>query len=256
MPTPMEFRILGPVRAHVDGKDVYLGGAKPKTLLSALLLADGQTVSDDKLGFLLWRHQPPRTSDAQIYTYVSRLRKNLGCYAHIVRQGQGYAIFTERSTFDWKEFTDLSSRGRKALADRRFKTAAQYFAEAIAKHRGPVLTDTTEFLVDEEAAPIVEALLLSTEGQIEAELALGRHAEILPRLFQLVARNPFRERIRVRLMHALQNCGRQSEALAVFHEGRRLLADELGIDPGPELREAYHSILTGSPRELVTPSIG
>ncbi|MET8629967.1 AfsR/SARP family transcriptional regulator [Kitasatospora sp. NPDC004669] len=232
---------------RVGGQEVHLGGTKPKTVLSSLLLAGEQVVSDDRLSYVLWRDRPPRTSDAQIYTYISRLRKAFAGHASIARQGQGYAMSIGAATFDWKQFTQLSAQGRSALANRRYRLASRYFTEALDLQSGPVLTDTTEYLLSEEAAQLTEARVVSMEGQIEANLALGLYEDVVPDLFRLVAKYPFRERVRAQLMLVLHRCGRQSEAIALYHQGRRLLAEELGVDPGIQLREVYQGILMGRP---------
>ncbi|WP_329202957.1 AfsR/SARP family transcriptional regulator [Streptomyces sp. NBC_01435] len=152
-----------------------------------------------------------------------------------------------QSTFDWAKFTQLSALGRAALGGQRYRQASQCFTEALQMQSGPVLTGVTELLVDEEAAQLAEAQMQTLEGQIEANLALGLHEDLMPDLFRLVTKYPFRERVRAQLMLVLHRCGRQSEAIALFHEGRRLLAEELAVDPGIQLREVYQGILLGRP---------
>ncbi|WP_345017434.1 AfsR/SARP family transcriptional regulator [Streptomyces shaanxiensis] len=243
----MKFRILGPIDVLLNGDAIQLGGTKPKTVLAALLMADGQVVTDSRLGYLLWRDRPPKTCDAQIYTYISRLRKSLDGQVSITRQGHGYAMSVGDAWCDWKDFTRLSRMGRDALTERRFRLAAKYLSDALSLFRGNALTDGTEHLLTEESPGFEEARMTALEGRIEAFLALGRHTDLVPELLKMVTRHPFHERVRAQLMLVLHRCGRQSEAIAVYHEGRQMLAEELGVDPSQVLTDVYQGILTGRP---------
>ncbi|UFQ18556.1 MULTISPECIES: AfsR/SARP family transcriptional regulator [Streptomyces] len=243
----INFRILGPIDALSNGDAIQLGGAKSKTVLAALLMAEGQVVTVSRLGYLLWRDRPPKTCDAQVYTYISRLRKSLDCQVSISRRGHGYAMSIGDASCDWKDFERLSRMGRDALAERRFRLAAKYLSNALSLFRGNALADGTEHLISEEAASFEEARMAAREGRIEAYLALGVHTDLVPELLKMVTRYPFHERVRAQLMLALHRCGRQSEAIAVYHEGRRLLAEELGVDPSQVLADVFQGILTGRP---------
>ncbi|MET9548417.1 AfsR/SARP family transcriptional regulator [Streptomyces sp. NPDC006627] len=141
----------------------------------------------------------------------------------------------------------MSRLGREALVERRFSVAAKCLSDALSLFRGNALTDGTEHLISEESASFEEARMAALEGRIEAYLALGIHTDLVPELLKMVTRYPFHERVRAQLMLVLHRCGRQSEALAVYHEGRRLLAEELGVDPSEVLADVFQGILTGRP---------
>jgi DNA-binding SARP family transcriptional activator len=243
----VRFAILGPIGVSIDGRDAPLDGSKQRTVLAALLLAKGALVSDDRLSSLLWGWQPPNTISAQIYTYISRLRKYLGPAIEITRQRPGYHMRVGAAHFDYDEFQRLSRDGQDGLRTGQFGRAAERFRRALALWRGPALADVTEHLADIELPHLNEARLVALEGRIEADLALGRHLQLAPELTALVAEHPLREAPRAQLMTTLFRCDRQADALSVYLEGRRLLADELGVDPGATLERAYQSILAGDP---------
>ncbi|HEU5024001.1 MAG TPA: BTAD domain-containing putative transcriptional regulator [Spirillospora sp.] len=243
----MEFFILGPVEARRSGASTALGGAKQKTLLAALLLAGGRIISDDRLSTLLWGEEPPTTSSAQIYTYVSRLRKQFGGEVEIVRRPPGYEIITHDSRLDYERFERLAADSRDGLRAGRHTEAAAAARAALALWRGPALAGTTRFLADTELPRLEEARMAALENRIEAELALRRAARLVPELTSLVAEYPLREQLRVKLMIALYQVGRQADAVGVFHDGRRILKEELGVDPGAALWDTYQAVLEGHP---------
>ncbi|MGW2255868.1 BTAD domain-containing putative transcriptional regulator [Kitasatospora sp. NPDC001660] len=242
----MDFTLLGPVSATIDGRPVDLDGAKQRTALAALLLARGRVVTDERLTTLLWGWEPPATSTNQLYTYVSRLRTRLGAGHGLHRHGAGYRMDTADATVDWDRFRDLAAAGRADLQAARYPEAERRLTDALALWRGPALGDVTEHLAAAEGPRLAEAHLAAVEQHAEAALALGRHDELLPALTRHVTEHPVRERARAQLMTALFRAGRQADALAQYEEARRLLADELGIDPGPELRALHQEILTGT----------
>ncbi|MGC0419062.1 AfsR/SARP family transcriptional regulator [Embleya sp. AB8] len=243
----MEFRILGPVEILDGGTRIPLDGAKQRTVLAALLLAQGRFLSDSELSTLLWGFHPPATLNAQIYNYVSRLRKTVGHGLSITRRSPGYLMRIDTAAFDLFEFERLAARGQSALRARRHEDAGRLLRGALALWRGPALADVSEHLSNAEGPRIEEARTSAIESLIEAELALGRHTQVLPELTRLVGQYPLRERFRAQLMTTLYRCDRQAEALALYERGRRLLADELGVEPGVLLRDVYHAILTANP---------
>ncbi|MFC5218795.1 AfsR/SARP family transcriptional regulator [Streptomyces coerulescens] len=242
----MDFRVLGPVEAHRGGLRIPLSGSKVHTVLAALLLAKGRVVSDSRLNFLLWGWEPPATSGAQIYTYMSRLRKLLGDDVRIERRPPGYLLQAPNSAVDLLEFERLDRLGRAALAQRRHREAGALLAEALGHWRGTALANVTEHLADAELPQLEEARMHTLENRIEADLALGRHEQLTAELTGLVARHPLREKLRAQLMTALYRSGRQSDALQSYYEGRSLLADQLGIDPGEALGSTYTAVLKGT----------
>jgi DNA-binding SARP family transcriptional activator len=240
----MEFRILGPVGLWSDGVELQLRGSKQRTMLAALLLARQRVLSDSQLGEMLWGKKVPKTYQAQIYTYVSRLRQHLPDGIQVVRQGPGYFLRIGPALFDYREFERLSRAGRNALRRASYDEAAELLRAALSLWRGPTLTDVTELLAEVERPRIEEDRMEALECRIEAELTLGRHDQLLSELVGLVGAHPLRERIRALMMVALYRSDRRGEAFATYREGCQLLAEELGVDPGPTLRAAYQALLT------------
>jgi DNA-binding SARP family transcriptional activator len=242
----MEFRILGPLAVcRADGRPAVLGGRKPRTLLAALLLARGRVVPDARLISLLWESDRPSTVEAQLCTYASRLRRALP--ARLVRTGGGY-LLEPAGTVDAEEFERLASAGDAELRAGEASRAAALFRAALDLWRGPVLADVAESLRAGEAARLEEFRLAAWEGRIEADVAVGDHLRAVPDATGLVHDHPVRERARALLMAALCASGRPADAVAVYHRGRRLLDERLGIAPGPVLRAAYERVLGVQPR--------
>lgn len=248
----MEYRILGPVEFGRDGADITLGGAKPRTVLAALLLAGERVVSVDTLTEYLWGQHPPVTYPAQIHNYVSRLRKMLGPV--IERRPPGYRLLLNGAHLDLAEFDAQAAAGRKALDAGRRAEAAMWLSTSLGHWRGPALAGVTEYLATAEAPRLEEARITVLERRIGLDLDLGRHGQVLPELAGLVRCHPMREGFRAQLMTAYYRCDRQAEALAVYDEGRRLLAEELGIDPGTAMRDVHRAILAADPRLHATPA--
>ncbi len=246
----LRFRVLGPIEVVRDDEFVPLDGTKPRTVLAALLLARGSLVSDARLSEYLWADQPPATSTAQLYTYVSRLRKKIG--GHIARKLDGYVLDVDLECLDLVEFERLSAVGRDAVADGRLDDAATAFHRALSVWTGPALSGTCDNLLVTAADRLEEARLAVVEEQVTVELTLGRHASLLPQLRALVRAHPLRERFRAQLMTAYFRCDRQADALSEYDDARRYLADELGLDPGPSLRTVHRAVLQCDTRLLAS----
>ncbi|MEU3527968.1 BTAD domain-containing putative transcriptional regulator [Streptomyces sp. NPDC038707] len=215
------------------------------TVLAALLLARGRVVSDARLSSLLWGWDPPATANAQIYTYISRLRKHLGDEVEIVRQQPGYRFVANGSRTDLHRFEELAQEGRDRLRRQEFEQAGELLRAALDLWQGPALANATEHLQDVERQPLEEARIRTLENRIDADLALGRHEQVTGELTALVAQLPTHERLRAQLMTALYRCGRQADALHTYHEGRKVLAEQLGVDPGAALDSTYQAVLGG-----------
>ncbi|MCX5193824.1 NB-ARC domain-containing protein [Streptomyces sp. NBC_00249] len=242
----MDFRLLGPIEAkRGGGSTIPLSGSKVHTVLAALLLSEGRVVSDARLSALLWGWDPPATASAQIYTYMSRLRKHLGSEVEIVRRQPGYVLRAPEAWIDLTEFDRLDRQGREALADRRFEEAGTLLRDALELWRGTALANATEQMIEAELPRLEEARMIALESRIEADLAVGRHEQVTAELTGLVAEHPVRERLRAQLMTALYRCGRQADALHTYYEGRAVLADQLGVDPGEALGSTYQAVLGG-----------
>jgi DNA-binding SARP family transcriptional activator len=235
----LEFRILGPLEVLVDARRVELGGAKQRALLALLLFDGGRVVSVDRLLDALWAGQPPSTAHASLQNFVSQLRKQLGADA-IETQTPGYRVRLESADLDLARVRRLVDEARAADLPRR----ARLLKEALAEWRGESLAELSfEPFAREEIARLDELRLTLVEEHAEAELALGRHAELVEELRAVVAANPLRERLRGQLMIALYRSGRQADALEVYRHGRVMLVNELGIEPSPLLQRLQTSIL-------------
>ncbi|MFG2822959.1 BTAD domain-containing putative transcriptional regulator [Kitasatospora sp. NPDC048365] len=247
----MEFRILGPVRVRTGEHEDALSGSKQRTMLAALLLTDGRALSDEHLGRMLWDTNPPSTAPAQIHTYASRIRRRLGPDVPLVRIRTGYQLMAEHVAYDYREFGRLSDEGHRALRVQNYELAAARLGQALALWRGEALADTTDHMVFAERPRLEEFRLEALESRIEAELILGRHRQLVSELTGLVRHHPMRERFRALLMTALYRSDRQAEALTAYLDGRRLLAEELGVEPGLLLARTYQAVLTGEVRTLM-----
>ena len=240
----MQFRILGPVEAigH-DGSALPCPG-RPLRLL-ALLLVDGtRVVPADVAIDALWGDALPAHPANALQLVVSRLRRVLGEEA-IVRRADGYELRLDGpDAVDAQRFERLTAEGRDALARGDHAAASRLLADALGLWRGPALQDVRyeQFAIG-EAERLEELRLACLGARIDADLALGRHADLVGELQALVAEHPLREPLRAQLMLALYRCGRQADALAAYGDARQMLADELGLDPSPELRTLERDIL-------------
>jgi DNA-binding SARP family transcriptional activator len=241
----MEFCVLGPLEARRDGQPVALGGAKQRALLAVLLLHAGEVVSTDRLIDELWGDEPPATAPHTVQVFVSRLRKALGDGGAVLATSPpGYAIRPEPDALDLERFERLVARGRAALTGGDADAASSSLREALGLWRGPPLADFSYEAFAQAAIVRLEELRLSAlADRIDADLALGRHHEVIGELESLVAAHPLQERLRGQLMLGLYRSGRQADALEAYQEARRVLVDELGIEPGPALQRLERAIL-------------
>jgi DNA-binding SARP family transcriptional activator len=244
----MDFRILGPLEVDDDGRALELGGARQRALLAILLLRRGQVVSADRLIDDLYGGRPPATAAKSLQAHVSRLRRALAPEQRLQTRGGGYVLEVREDELDVDRCRRLLAEARRALADERPDGAAESLAAALALWRGAPLADLAyEGFAREEIARLDELRLDCREERLEAELALGRHAEVRSELEQFVAAHPLRERPRGQLMLALYRAGRQADALGVYQAGRRALVEELGIEPGRALQQLERAILNQDP---------
>jgi predicted ATPase/DNA-binding SARP family transcriptional activator len=238
----VELRLLGPVEAVAGEEVVPLGGARQRALLALLALAEAPLPAE-RLADELWQGRPPRGAEGTLRSYVSRLRSALGRDA-VVARGGGYALALERERLDVHRFERLLGQGRSELARGAAGLACDRLAAALALWRGPALAGVGDVpSLAGEALRLDELRLACLEERVEADLALGRHETLVAELQALVRREPLRERLRRQLALALYRSGRQAEALAAYHDARRVLDQELGLEPGPELRELERAIL-------------
>ena len=235
----LEFRILGPVEVLKDGLAIAVGGQKQRALLALLLLDAGRVVPVDRIVDALWGERPPKTAPTSLQNFVSHLRKSLGADV-LVTRSPGYLLQVAPEQLDIGRFTMLVEGAKGLPAEERVAR----LRDALALWRGLPLAD---FALDDFAQPEIgrleELRVAALEERIDAELEAGAHAELVGELEVLVEEQPLREGLRRQLMLALYRSGRQAEALQVYHDARRVLVDDLGIDPSRSLRELHGSIL-------------
>jgi DNA-binding SARP family transcriptional activator/streptogramin lyase len=243
----VEFRILGPLELVEDGRQVELSGGRQRKLLVLLLVHAGEVVSTDRLIDGLWGERPPASAAKVLQNAISQLRRSLG-EKLIVTRAPGYVLVADPETIDAHRFESLFVEGKSELAAGDPSEAAGILRESLAVWRGPALDEFAyEPFAEAEAARLEELRLRALEERIDADLALGRHADLIGELERFVAAHPLRERPRGQLMLALYRSGRQAEALRVYQEGRRLLAEELGLEPGGALRQLEQQIISQDP---------
>src|SRR5215207_5646606 len=245
----VEFRVLGPVEARADGRPLQVAGARQRALLALLLLRRGSPVSRGELVDGLWGEEDPQGSVKTLQVAVSRLRRSLGARAErLVTTPQGYRLYVEPDELDLDRFDALCDEGRRALAKGSADHAAARLRAALAEWRGPPLSNVSlEPFAQAEVATLEALHAAALEDRIEADLLAGRHGQLVPELEALVARHPFRERLRGQLMLALYRAGRQSDALAAYRQAVRTLDAELGLRPCPELERLEQAILAQDP---------
>jgi DNA-binding SARP family transcriptional activator/tetratricopeptide (TPR) repeat protein len=248
----MEFRILGPFDVVKDGEGLLLGSGRQRALLAFLLLNANHAVSIERLVDELWGDKPPERAVKVIQTYVSRLRKVLP-EGILVTCPPGYVAQIEPAQLDLHRFECALGEGRRRLAAHEPAAASTALGEALELWRGPALVEfASEPFARSEGPRLEELRLVAVEERIEAELLLGRHADLVGELESLVAHHPLRERFRGQLMVALYRAGRQAEALAAYRNARSLFVDELGIEPSRSLHDLETAILRQDPSLDVT----
>ena len=240
----MEFRILGPLEVHGELGAIRVSGRKPRAVLAVLLLHANEPVSPERLALALWGEEAPGGAVSTVQVHVSRLRKALGDGEVVTTSPAGYRIRVQPGELDAERFERLVEDGRRLLAAGDADRAATVLVEALALWRGPPLADLAfEPFAQAEIARLEEQRQAALEVRIEADLAAGRHAEVVGELRRLVADHPTSERLAGHLMIALYRCGRQAEALDAYRHARETLTADLGIEPGPELRALQDAVL-------------
>jgi predicted ATPase/DNA-binding SARP family transcriptional activator len=247
----LEIRLLGPFEVLARGTLADVGGSKRQALLAMLALRQGRVVDVDGLVDGLWGEELPAAPRNALHHHVARLRAALG-EEEIVGSADGYALKNAR--VDAVRFEELLGETRAALRDVDVPAAADAVTSALALWRGPALQGLTATAWFSAEARRLETLHVDAlEEDFEVRLALGEHRELAPALRSALADNPFRERLWGQLMLALYRSGRQADALETFQEARRVLADELGLEPGPDLRRLQEAILAHDPAIAAVP---
>lgn len=251
-----QFQILGPLRViSAEGRAIDVGGAKPAAVLAILLLRANELVPTDRLIEDLWDGVPPATAPKTLQVHMSRLRRALtegqngSTTASIVTRTGGYSLELDPDCIDAARFERLLAEGTAARAEGEHSRASARLRAALALWRGDALADFAYASFAQEPIGRLDGLrTLALEAAVDSELELGLHSELIPDLKSLVTRHPLSEHLRGQLMIALYRAGRQAEALGIYRMGRRLLVDELGLEPGEELRAIERAILDQDPR--------
>jgi DNA-binding SARP family transcriptional activator/tetratricopeptide (TPR) repeat protein len=250
---PAEFLVLGPLDAVRGGETMHVTSGRVQVVLAVLLLEAGRPVPVHRLISALWGDDPPATARSQVQICVSTLRRELtGTGAVIATQSAGYVLRIPEGSLDLWRFHDLCAAA-EGLALRQPAEAAGLYRQALALWRGEACESVESHVVAQAAIRLNEEHWTALERCMDLELQLGRHQQVAGELAQIVAAEPLRERPRAQLMLALYRSGRQAEALEVYRAGRQALVEELGTDPGKELRALEQAILTMDPALDVPP---
>ena len=243
--TGTQFRILGPLSVAVRGEERPVPGEKLQALLARLLLERNRPVAIERLIDDLWGDDPPATARQSLHAHVTRLRRVLAADEGgqlLGNDGRGYVLHVDDEHIDSERFRQLVLAARRDRREERHTAARDGYRAALELWRGPVLEGVPLQAADAERAELEELRLAALEERIEIDLELGDAAKVVPELQQLVQRDPLRERAWAQLMMALYASGRQADALAAYQDARRAVG-ELGLEPGPRLRELEQAIL-------------
>jgi DNA-binding SARP family transcriptional activator len=250
MDSPSLFSLLGPLQVWQSGTRLAVPPGNQRSLLAALLLSPNQMVSTTELTELIWESGPPSSARVTLQNYIKRLRRTLAGTgeSRIVTAPHGYLITVGDEELDVRRFEDLSHQADTAMRAGDWCLAADQLRSALALCRGEPLADVpSELLRAREVPRLAEMHMQALESRVEADLQLGRHAKVIADLQQLTVLHPLRERLRALLMLALYRDGQQAAAQAVFRDVRKVLVEELGTEPGPELRQMHQRILAADP---------
>jgi DNA-binding SARP family transcriptional activator len=249
----MRYEVLGPLRVTDERGSSYISARKIEALLAVLVIRSGRLVPADQLIAEIWDDQPPRRATAGLHVYISQLRKFLDrpgrSESSIVTRPPGYTLHIGIDELDLHTFQHLAKLGRDAAQDGRHEEAVQYLESALALWRGPALADVPRGpIIDGFVTWLDEERVDCVEQVIEAHLELGRHRQIVGRLYSLVVENPLREAFYRQLMLALYRSERQGDALKVYQGARHTLNRELGLEPCRALQSLQRAILTADHR--------
>ncbi|AVT28449.1 hypothetical protein C6361_01840 [Plantactinospora sp. BC1] len=253
----VQFRILGPLEVAVGGRQIAVPLGRQQITMAMLLLHPGQVTPADRIAEAVWEDRMPATPANQIAICIHALRRKFSAAGAdekiITTRAPGYLLRPAPGSIDTHVVEEHAAAARKALADGAVEVAAERLRAALAVWRGRCLAGITSRVLQPEIIKWEERRLALTEEYFQAELQLGHHVDIISQLQAFVAEHPLREKARVRLMVALYRAGRQADALNAFHDARRVLKDELGLDPGAALQATHRAILRG---ELSPPAGG
>lgn len=254
----VDLRVLGPVQLFVDGRPLPVGGPKPRTMLALLAVNRRRTVPSEALADAIWDNDPPDSYAASLQVFVSNLRKalrtaGLDSAAILATAAPGYRLDLADDECDLGRFDSARSAGAQAKDAGNHAAAAERYRGALAEWSGPALADLRGLqFADDFAAAVNEERLLTIEARVAADIACGRAADVVGELVKLTAENPLREPLWGQLIAALYLSHRQAEALETCRRVRAVLAEELGIDPGPALVELERRVLRQEPIAAAT----
>ncbi|MET8666608.1 AfsR/SARP family transcriptional regulator [Streptomyces tendae] len=252
------FRLLGPMEVSVGPRTVALRGVRQRALLARLVLARGRVVSVDALVRDVWNGNPPSSARTQVSICVAALRRlfrDAGAGDDvIVTVAPGYRLAPAEHRSDLAEFADKTEEGFELSCRGDAEQAAERLQQALALWRGPAFADLTADFAELEAGHLAQQRMLATEQLMELRLELGEHRSLVGELTSLVRENPLREQLRACLMLALHRSGQRADALRTFREGRDLTVDELGVEPGADLRAVHDRILHDEPERSAPPT--
>jgi DNA-binding SARP family transcriptional activator len=255
----MRFRVLGLLQVRVRNGPAWstIRAGQQRQVLAVLLAEVGQIVSVDRLAYEIWGERPPRSAVSATRGYVMRLRRLLGAgrgYG-LLTQGHGYQLVVDDAELDAGRFERLLAAGQHSMARGDSPAAVSLLSQALALWTGAAMADVPATpTVTAEAARLERRRLAARELWAAGQLDLGRHADVVDDLHQLVAQHPLHERLREQLMLALYRCGRRAEALECYRLGRELTVAELGLEPGPELQAMHAALLTNDLAVLGSPT--
>jgi DNA-binding SARP family transcriptional activator len=250
------FRLLGPLRVSAAKGAVRIPSGRQEVILAALLLESNRVVSTDYLVDLIWNEDPPDTARIQVQICVSRLRRTLagaGIEAAIVTKPPGYSLQVESAAVDLRVFHTQVAQSHALVKDGRTAEAAELLRSAVGLWRGPCLSGVHSESLRTKALRLDEDRLAAIETYLDLELSLGRHHQLVGEIGRLIDEHPLREHLRGQYMLALYRSGRQAEALESYRAGRTLLIEELGLEPGEQIRQLETAILSGDPALRVDP---
>lgn len=242
----MKVRLLGPIQVADGAGWTSIRAPQQRAVLAVLALGEGRTVTVDRLVDELWGDRPPGSAPNTIHAYVMRLRRVLGADLgrRLVTSSPGYRLQIDAQDVDTCVFDRMVTEGQAEAAAGRWEPASERLGRALGLWYGTALADVPPIpAVTAERARLEQCRLTAVEARLDADLELGRHAEVVSELEHLLTQNPLRENIRRQLMLALSACGRRAEALEIYRRGRELFAEELGIEPAQELRDLERAIL-------------
>jgi DNA-binding SARP family transcriptional activator len=247
----MRYEILGPVRVIKEGGVEFVRGRNIEAVLIALVIRADQVVTFDELVMEVWGDRPPRRATAAVHVYISQLRKLLAraekTDSPIITQTPGYLLHQGSDEIDFKIFLRHLNESRLHMSAGHYEEASRSLEMALQLWRGPALADAASGPIATGCASfLLESRLECWETLSGAQLELGKHRELIGQLSSLIEANPLREIFYQQLMLALYRSDRQADALRVYQKARRILQDELGVDPCPRLRDLHHAILSGS----------